>query len=131
MAFRFRSIFLWVKNPARMAKAELGVSLHQSRFYRPGTLPGAVGQDRKAMALREETASLSLTPDIPSAAMTARHASPSIRMAASVIPLAMQQYMLLQRNLVYTGITRGKKVISHSPPIYCGGLAPVLPRGPR
>ena len=26
-------------------------------------------------------------------------------------PLAMQQYMLLQRNLVYTGITRGKKLV--------------------
>ena len=26
---------------------------------------------------------------------------------AIVRPLAMQQYMLLQRNLVYTGITRG------------------------
>jgi exodeoxyribonuclease V alpha subunit len=25
--------------------------------------------------------------------------------------LAMQQYMLLQRNLVYTGITRGKKLV--------------------
>ena len=30
---------------------------------------------------------------------------------AVVIPLAMQQYMLLQRNLVYTGITRGKKLV--------------------
>jgi hypothetical protein len=28
-----------------------------------------------------------------------------------VIPLAMQHYMLLQRNLIYTGITRGKKVV--------------------
>jgi ATP-dependent exoDNAse (exonuclease V) alpha subunit len=28
-----------------------------------------------------------------------------------VIPLATQQYMLLQRNLVYTGITRGKKLV--------------------
>ena len=28
-----------------------------------------------------------------------------------VIPLAMQQYMLLQRNLVYTGMTRGKKLV--------------------
>jgi len=25
--------------------------------------------------------------------------------------LAMQQYLLLQRNLVYTGITRGKKLV--------------------
>ena len=28
-----------------------------------------------------------------------------------VVPLAMQQYMLLQRNLVYTGMTRGKKLV--------------------
>jgi superfamily I DNA and RNA helicase len=28
-----------------------------------------------------------------------------------VTPLATQQYMLLQRNLVYTGITRGKKLV--------------------
>ena len=28
-----------------------------------------------------------------------------------VIPLATQHYMLLQRNLIYTGITRGKKLL--------------------
>jgi exodeoxyribonuclease V alpha subunit len=28
-----------------------------------------------------------------------------------VIPLAMQQYMLLERNLIFTGITRGKKLV--------------------
>ena len=28
-----------------------------------------------------------------------------------VIPLATQHYLLLQRNLVYTGITRGKKLV--------------------
>ena len=28
-----------------------------------------------------------------------------------VIPLATQHYMLLQRNLIYTGITRGKKLV--------------------
>ena len=28
-----------------------------------------------------------------------------------VIPLAMQHYMMLQRNLIYTGITRGKKLV--------------------
>jgi exodeoxyribonuclease V alpha subunit len=27
------------------------------------------------------------------------------------IPLAMQQYMLLERNLIYTGITSGKKLV--------------------
>jgi exodeoxyribonuclease V alpha subunit len=28
-----------------------------------------------------------------------------------VMPLAMQQYLLLQRNLIYTGLTRGKKLV--------------------
>ena len=28
-----------------------------------------------------------------------------------VIPLAMQHYMLLQWNLIYTGITRGKRLL--------------------
>jgi exodeoxyribonuclease V alpha subunit len=28
-----------------------------------------------------------------------------------VIPLAMQHYMLLQRNLVYTGVTRGRQLV--------------------
>ncbi len=30
---------------------------------------------------------------------------------AVVIPLATQHYMLLQRNLIHTGITRGKKLV--------------------
>jgi exodeoxyribonuclease V alpha subunit len=30
---------------------------------------------------------------------------------AVVIPLATQQYMLLQRNLIYTDITRGKNLV--------------------
>jgi exodeoxyribonuclease V alpha subunit len=29
-----------------------------------------------------------------------------------VIPLATQQYMLLQRNLIYTGITRGERLVA-------------------
>lgn len=28
-----------------------------------------------------------------------------------VIPVAMQHYMLLQRNLIYTGITRAKRLL--------------------
>jgi exodeoxyribonuclease V alpha subunit len=28
-----------------------------------------------------------------------------------VIPLATQHYMLLQRNLAYTGVTRGKRLV--------------------
>ena len=39
------------------------------------------------------------------------HKSQGSEFPCIVIPLAMQQYMLLQRNLVYTGITRGKKLV--------------------
>jgi exodeoxyribonuclease V alpha subunit len=39
------------------------------------------------------------------------HKSQGSEFPAVLIPLAMQQFMLLQRNLVYTGITRGKKLV--------------------
>ena len=39
------------------------------------------------------------------------HKSQGSEFPVVVTPLAMQQYMLLQRNLVYTGITRGKKLV--------------------
>ena len=39
------------------------------------------------------------------------HKSQGSEFPAVVIPLAMQQYMLLQRNLVYTGVTRGKRLV--------------------
>jgi len=39
------------------------------------------------------------------------HKSQGSEFPAVVIPLAMQQYLLLQRNLVYTGMTRGKKML--------------------
>jgi exodeoxyribonuclease V alpha subunit len=39
------------------------------------------------------------------------HKSQGSEFPAVVIPLAMQQFMLLQRNLIYTGITRGKKLV--------------------
>jgi len=39
------------------------------------------------------------------------HKSQGSEFPAVVIPLAMQQYLLLQRNLVYTGITRGKELV--------------------
>ncbi|MGO8928299.1 MAG: ATP-binding domain-containing protein [Limisphaerales bacterium] len=34
-----------------------------------------------------------------------------VEFRAVVTPLARQHYLLLQRNLVYTGITRGKKLV--------------------
>src|SRR5215468_5870651 len=39
------------------------------------------------------------------------HKSQGSEFPAVVIPLAAQHYMLLQRNLIYTGITRGKKLV--------------------
>src|ERR1017187_5783491 len=39
------------------------------------------------------------------------HKSQGSEFPAVVIPLAMQQYLLLQRNLIYTGMTRCKKLV--------------------
>lgn len=39
------------------------------------------------------------------------HKAQGSEFAAVVIPVAMQQYVLLQRNLIYTGITRGKRLV--------------------
>jgi len=39
------------------------------------------------------------------------HKSQGSEFFAVVIPLATQHYMLLQRNLIYTGITRGKRLV--------------------
>ncbi len=39
------------------------------------------------------------------------HKSQGSEYPAVVIPLMMQHYLLLQRNLVYTGVTRGKKLV--------------------
>ena len=39
------------------------------------------------------------------------HKSQGSEFPVVVIPVATQQYLLLQRNLIYTGITRGKKLV--------------------
>jgi len=39
------------------------------------------------------------------------HKSQGSEFPAVVIPLATQHYMLLQRNLIYTSITRGKRLL--------------------
>jgi exodeoxyribonuclease V alpha subunit len=39
------------------------------------------------------------------------HKSQWSEFPAVVIPLATQHHMLLQRNLIYTGITRGKRLL--------------------
>ena len=39
------------------------------------------------------------------------HKSQGSEFPAVVIPLATQHYVLLQRNLIYTAVTRGKKLV--------------------
>ncbi len=39
------------------------------------------------------------------------HKSQGSEFPVVVIPLAMQHYLLLERNLLYTGVTRGKKLV--------------------
>ena len=39
------------------------------------------------------------------------HRAQGSEFPAVVIPVAMQHYMLLQRNLIYTGITRAKRLL--------------------
>jgi exodeoxyribonuclease V alpha subunit len=39
------------------------------------------------------------------------HKSQGSEFPVVVIPIAMQQYLLLQRNLLYTGVTRGRKLV--------------------
>ncbi|GGF92196.1 MULTISPECIES: SF1B family DNA helicase RecD2 [Cysteiniphilum] len=42
---------------------------------------------------------------------TSIHKSQGSEYPVVIIPVAMQHYMLLQRNLLYTGVTRGKKLV--------------------
>jgi exodeoxyribonuclease V alpha subunit len=39
------------------------------------------------------------------------HKSQGSEFPTVVIPVATQHYMLLERNLIYTGVTRGKKLV--------------------
>ena len=49
--------------------------------------------------------------EISLAYATSIHKSQGSEYPAVVIPLAMQHYMLLERNLLYTAVTRGKKLV--------------------
>ncbi|MCE1272955.1 MAG: ATP-dependent RecD-like DNA helicase, partial [Chlorobiales bacterium] len=49
--------------------------------------------------------------EISLAYATTIHKSQGSEYPAVVIPLAMQHYTLLERNLVYTAVTRGKKLV--------------------
>jgi exodeoxyribonuclease V alpha subunit len=39
------------------------------------------------------------------------HKAQGSEFPAVVLPIALQQYVLLQRNLLYTGLTRGKRLV--------------------
>ncbi|MBN2507991.1 MAG: ATP-dependent RecD-like DNA helicase [Verrucomicrobia bacterium] len=72
------------------------------------------------------------------------HKSQGSEFPAVVIPLATQHYLLLQRNLVYTGVTRGKRLVvlvgqpqalalavrNHRPEQRCSGLLARLQADP-
>jgi exodeoxyribonuclease V alpha subunit len=58
---------------------------------------------------------------------TTIHKSQGSEYPAVVIPLTTQHYPMLQRNLVYTGVTRGKRLVVRSPAAFA--LRP--PRPPR
>jgi exodeoxyribonuclease V alpha subunit len=49
--------------------------------------------------------------DLVTAYAISIHKSQGSEYEAVVIPIMMQHYVLLQRNLIYTGITRGKKLV--------------------
>ncbi|MCK9606551.1 MAG: ATP-dependent RecD-like DNA helicase [Methylomonas sp.] len=49
--------------------------------------------------------------EIALAYATSIHKAQGSEYPAVVIPLAMQHYMLLERNLLYTGVTRGKQLV--------------------
>ena len=42
---------------------------------------------------------------------TSIHKSQGSEYPAVIIPITMQSYMMLRRNLIYTAITRGKKLV--------------------
>jgi len=49
--------------------------------------------------------------EIALAYATSIHKAQGLEYPAVVIPMAMQHFMLLERNLLYTGVTRGKQLV--------------------
>ncbi len=74
-----------------------------------------IDQDESELVVRYETRTVSyafgeLDELAPAYAITI-HKSQGSEFPVVVIPLATSQYLLLQRNLVYTGVTRGRKLV--------------------
>ena len=60
---------------------------------------------------REVTYDFTELDDLVLAYATTIHKSQGSEYPAVVIPLTTQHYVMLQRNLVYTGVTRGKRLV--------------------
>ena len=69
---------------------------------------GLVTIDYDGRIVEYETGELD---EISLAYATSVHKSQGSEYPAVVIPLAMQHYMLLERNLLYTAVTRGRKLV--------------------
>lgn len=69
---------------------------------------GLVIIDYEGRRVEYETGELD---EVSLAYATSVHKSQGSEYPAVVIPLAMQHYMLLERNLLYTAVTRGKKLV--------------------
>lgn len=68
-------------------------------------------QPRRESNIREVPYDFEELDEVSLAYATTIHKSQASEFPAVVIPLATQQYLLLQRNLVYTGVTRGKRLV--------------------
>jgi len=83
-----------------------GRSLAYEVFFIPdGATSIADDRDLAEGLARAEEAKLSLAYAITI------HKSQGSEFPAVVVPLAMQHYLLLQRNLVYTAMTRGRRLV--------------------
>lgn len=60
---------------------------------------------------REVTYNFGELDEVSLAFATTIHKSQGSEYPAVVIPIAMTHYMMLRRNLVYTGVTRGKRLV--------------------
>ncbi len=69
---------------------------------------GLVFIDYDGRRIEYETGELD---EVSLAYATSIHKSQGSEYPAVVVPLAMQHYMLLERNLLYTAVTRGKKLV--------------------
>ena len=75
----------------------------------------AIDQDAADMVIefdgREVTYGFGELDEVALCYATTIHKSQGSEYPAVVIPLMMQHYMMLERNLIYTGITRGRKLV--------------------